>query len=216
MNRVEEALVRGGASTRRDAMRCVRERWCGSVRRGVRRSGGGGCARRRCMVCTPLESSGLALGDPRRGFARRCQAATRPQTCKYKSARRVQQKAAKSARLRQHCNEDPQKAHVVRGVEDVRRSFPRRCCWPRRKELRTLRIFQTPLIFTPLGDVRAGSFSRQSRALCTLSVCATCSLITFPQALRPKRRPFRLKNACPTEALGLESHSESPEERPRG
>ena len=34
MNRVEEALghdvVRGDASTRRDAMRCVRERWCGA------------------------------------------------------------------------------------------------------------------------------------------------------------------------------------------
>ena len=43
------------------------------------------------MACTPLESSGLALGDPRSsGFARRCQAATRPQTCKYKSARRRQ------------------------------------------------------------------------------------------------------------------------------
>ena len=63
----------------------------------------------------------------------------------HKSARRLQQKtaktaarknpkrkAAKSARLSQHCNEDPQKAHVVRGVGDVRRSFPRRCCWPGR------------------------------------------------------------------------------------
>ena len=69
-----------------------------------------------------------------------------------KSARRLQQKAAKSAVVRTLQRKAAESARRE-GVGDVRRSFPRRCCWPRRKELRTLRIFQTPLIFTPPGDV---------------------------------------------------------------
>jgi len=44
-------------SWERDAMRPK------VVCRGMWRSGGGGCARRRCMACMPLESSALALRD---------------------------------------------------------------------------------------------------------------------------------------------------------
>ena len=60
-------VVRGDASTRRDAMRCVRERRCGSVRRGVRRSGGGGCARRRHAFAELWVGSGRLSGDSREG-----------------------------------------------------------------------------------------------------------------------------------------------------
>ena len=85
------------------------------------------------------------------------------------------------------------------------------------KELRPLSNSRHHSFSPRVQEVRAGSFSRKSRALRTLSVCATCSLITFPQAVCPKRETFLTQERLPRRGTRiLESHSDSPEERPRG
>ena len=136
------ASVRGDASTRRDVVRCVRERWCGSVRRGVRRSGGAGGGawlarlwralgwlweihdRVALHVVAKLQqdhklanTKAHVAGNP----------ATRPQTCKYNSARRRRfssSSATKERRpvvaFRRRLQRKSQKAHVVGGLGNVR------------------------------------------------------------------------------------------------
>ena len=90
--------------------------------RGARRGGPGGGR----DVCTPLESSGLALGD---GLVMSSENDTERyavvklqhdhKLANTKAHVACNKKTAKSARRRTR-NEDPQKAHVGRGVGDVR------------------------------------------------------------------------------------------------
>ena len=105
---------------------------------------------------------------------------------KRRSSSTLQRKAAKSARRSQHCSETTLQRRPSKSArpEGVRRKF------------------QWTLFRFPFGPVLR-IFSRQSRALCTLSVCTTCSLITFPQAVCPKRETLLTQERlCPAEALG--------------
>ena len=124
-----------------------------------------------------LRHGGRSIGRPRLAWA---PWALIPTCNSYGLCSTLQRKAAKSARRSQHCSETTLQRRPSKSArpEGVRRKF------------------QWTLFRFPFGPVLR-IFSRQSRALCTLSVCTTCSLITFPQAVCSKREPLLTQERLP-------------------